>query len=44
MNPPKDVLETMEYLNTQTIAGIKLQFLHTLKGTDLAEDYENGCF
>lgn len=40
----QDVLETMDYLNTQPIAGIKLQLLHVLKDTDLASDYENGCF
>lgn len=35
----KDILETMQYLNGQDIQGIKLQLLHVLKGTDLAEDY-----
>lgn len=33
----KDILETMQYLNGQDIQGIKLQLLHVLKGTDLAE-------
>lgn len=31
-----DILETIQYLNTQHIQGIKLQLLHVLKGTDLA--------
>lgn len=35
----KDILSTMEYLNHLDIQGIKLQLLHVLKGTDLAEDY-----
>ena len=38
----KDILETMQYLNGQDIQGIKLQLLHVLKGTDLAEDYQIG--
>jgi uncharacterized protein len=38
----KDILETMQYLNGQDIQGIKLQLLHVLKGTDLAEDYVAG--
>lgn len=40
----KDILETMQYLNGQDIQGIKLQLLHVLKGTDLAEDYLAGKF
>ena len=40
----KDILETMEYLNRQKIQGIKLQLLHVLKGTDLAQDYLDGKF
>lgn len=39
-----DILSTMEYLNHQDIQGIKLQLLHVLKGTDLAEDYLAGKF
>lgn len=35
----EDILETISYLNQQDIQGIKLQLLHILKGTDLAEDY-----
>ena len=38
------ILETMEYLNHKNIQGIKLQLLHVLKGTDLAEDYLAGKF
>lgn len=39
-----DILETIRYLNGQDIQGIKLQLLHVLKNTDLAEDYEKGLF
>lgn len=35
-----DMLETVEYLNTLPIHGIKLQLLHILKHTDLADYYE----
>ncbi|MDO4306445.1 MAG: TIGR01212 family radical SAM protein [Eubacteriales bacterium] len=41
---PKDILSTMEYLNGMDIQGIKLQLLHVLAGTDLAEDYARGLF
>lgn len=34
----KEVLETIEYLNTLGIQGIKLQLLHILKDTDLAKE------
>lgn len=34
------ILETIDYLATKKIFGIKLQLLHILKGTDLAKDYE----
>ncbi len=37
-------LETMNYLNHMDIQGIKLQLLHVLKGTDLANDYQKGQF
>lgn len=33
---PKDILQTVKYLNQQDIQGIKFQLLHVLKGTDLA--------
>lgn len=39
-----DILETMDYLNARDIQGIKLQLLHVLEGTDLAEDYRAGKF
>ncbi len=40
----EDILATMEYLNHCDIQGIKLQLLHVLRGTDLAEDYQKGLF
>lgn len=36
-----DMLKTVEYVCRKT-NGIKLQLLHILKGTDLAEEYEQG--
>lgn len=36
--------ETMRYLNTQDIQGMKLQLLHILKDTDLARYYEKHPF
>lgn len=38
------MLETIEYLSTLPLFGIKLQLLHVLAGTDLAADYRNGAF
>lgn len=38
------VLQTIQYLNRLPLFGIKLQLLHVLKDTDLAEDYLNGKF
>lgn len=38
------MLETVRYLNRLPIRGIKLQLLHVLSGTDLAEDYRKGLF
>ena len=35
----KEMLETIHYLNTLPISGIKLQLLHILKETDLAKHY-----
>lgn len=40
----EDMLQTIEYLNGQKIQGIKLQLLHVLKNTDLADDYLAGKF
>ena len=36
--------ETAHFLSHMNIQGIKLQLLHVLKGTDLADDYERGAF
>lgn len=41
---PEDIWETIRYLNTKNIQGIKLQMLHVLEGTDLADDYRLGKF
>lgn len=41
---PEDILSTMRYLNGMDIQGIKLQLLHVLSGTDLAEEYAKGVF
>ena len=38
------MLDTIQYLNTLPISGIKLQLLHVLKGTDLASCYEKEPF
>ena len=38
------MLETISYLNGLGIFGVKLQLLHVLEGTDLAELYLNGGF
>lgn len=35
-------LETIDYLNSQNIFGIKLQLLHILENTDLAREYRDG--
>lgn len=40
----KEILETISYLNSCHIFGIKLQLLHVLKNTDLARDYEQKHF
>ena len=39
-----DMLQTIQYLNRQDIQGIKLQLLHILKDTDLAEIYTSDPF
>ena len=36
------MLESVEYVCRSGINGIKLQLLHILKDTDLAEEYERG--
>ena len=38
------MLETIDYLNQRDIHGIKLQLLHVLKGTDLADFYRDHPF
>lgn len=44
-NETRDMmLETISYLNELPIDGIKLQLLHVLKGTDLADYYESNPF
>lgn len=37
-------LETIHYLNALPVAGVKLQLLHVLAGTDLAVIYQNGQY
>lgn len=39
-----EMLETINYLASQDIQGIKLQLLHILRGTDLALEYQNHPF
>lgn len=36
------ILQTIQYLNQMGIQGIKLQLLHVIEGTDLAEEYYRG--
>ncbi len=38
------MIATMEALNALPVAGVKLQLLHVLEGTDLARDYRSGFF
>lgn len=40
----EDILATIRYLNERDIQGIKLQLLHVLRGTDLADYFENPGF
>ena len=40
----EQMYETIRFLNTQPVSGIKLQLLHVLKNTDLAADYAAGKF
>lgn len=39
----EDMLETVKYVSEKT-DGIKLQLLHILKNTDIADEYQNGKF
>lgn len=40
----EQMMQTISFLNHQPIQGIKMQLLHILKGTDLADDYLSGKF
>lgn len=40
----KQMLETVDYLGRKKIEGIKLQLLHILKGTELAEEFKTNPF
>jgi len=40
----EDMYATAKYLAQMNIQGVKLQLLHVLRGTDLANDYANGLF
>ena len=40
----EDMLNTVRYVGESGVQGIKLQLLHVLRGTDLAEDYNKGLF
>lgn len=39
-----DMIQSVKYVCSKGVDGIKLQLLHVLKGTDLAEDFEKGRF
>ena len=41
---PQMMLETIQYINTLPVKGVKLSMLHVLKGTDLARIYEKQPF
>ncbi|MBR6952094.1 MAG: TIGR01212 family radical SAM protein [Oscillospiraceae bacterium] len=41
---PEDMAATAQYVGSSGADGVKLQLLHVLKGTDLAEDYAAGRF
>lgn len=40
----EEMLETVRYVGESGVEGIKLQLLHVLEGTDLADDYRAGKF
>ena len=40
----KEMLETVKYVGASGATGIKLQLLHVLKDTDLADEYAKGVF
>ena len=39
-----EMLETVAYVGKSHVQGIKLQLLHVIEGTDLADDYRAGLF
>jgi len=40
----EDILESVRYVGAARAGGVKLQLLHVLEGSDLAEDYRAGKF
>ncbi len=40
----EDMINTVKYVGHSGVQGIKLQLLHVIEGTDLAEEYKNGSF
>lgn len=40
----KDILDTVKYVGESKVQGIKLQLLHVIEGTDLADEYAKGKF
>lgn len=40
----EDIVKTAEYIGRSGVQGIKIQLLHVLEGTDLAEEYKKGYF
>ena len=40
----EEMLETVKYVGSSRVQGIKLQLLHVIEGTDLAADYRAGKF
>lgn len=38
----KELLDNIDYVNRNSVFGVKLQLLHILKNTDLATEYEKG--
>lgn len=41
---PEMIRQTAEYIGRSGVQGIKFQLLHVLRGTDLAQEYEEGLF
>ncbi len=40
----EQIFETVNYVNSIDVQGVKLHLLHVLRGTDLAEEYQNNRF